>query len=79
MDLSKCPVHFIQNLLMRTLRLTIIYKGVKNSEYACSKKSEFFVCKKPSVELKGYKEIVVNAVRNNNKAKDAIYSLPLKF
>ncbi|QDK42354.1 hypothetical protein DOM21_13050 [Bacteriovorax stolpii] len=57
----------------------IVYKGTSNTEYSCSKDSNYFVCDKPSGGLMGYKEIAISAVRNNNKAMVAIYNLPLKL
>ena len=68
-----------KNPLVTNSTVKITYKGASNTEYVCSKGSDFFVCEKPSADLKNYKEIVVSAMRNNNKAKDAIYSLPLKL
>lgn len=68
-----------KNPTVNNSAVKIIYKGASNTEYSCSKESDYFVCEKPSSALQGYKEISISAVRNNNKAIAATYNLPLKL
>lgn len=57
----------------------IKYNGAVAIEFNCSKKNNFFVCDKPASGLKDVSEIVVNAVRKNTKANEAVYKVPLKL
>lgn len=57
----------------------IKYSGKSESEFACKKNIDHFVCDKPKDVLANYKEISISAIRNNNKAREAIYILPLKL
>ncbi len=66
-----------KNPMVNNSTVKIIYKGASNTEFSCSKDSDYFVCDKPAGGLQLHKEIAVSAVRNNNKGTDAIYKLPL--
>lgn len=57
----------------------IKYKGSIESEYFCAKSTDYFVCKKPKISLKNVKMVIVEAIRNKNKGREAVYSLPLKL
>lgn len=59
--------------------VTITYKGSRVTQLACTKEKDYFVCEKPSEGLKNVDKISISAVRNNNKARDAIYNVPLKL
>lgn len=59
--------------------VNIKYKGNIGFNYICKKSTLSFVCEKPKDGLKDIKEIVVNAMRNNEIGKEAVYSLPLKL
>ena len=57
----------------------IKYKGSIESEYSCTKSTDYFVCEKPKNGLKYIKEVIINAIRNNSRGREAVYSLPLKL
>lgn len=57
----------------------IKYKGSIESEYSCTKTTDYFVCEKPNGGLKNVNEVIINATRNNNKGREAIYELPLRL
>lgn len=59
--------------------VAITYKGSKETKVACTKEKDYFVCEKPSEGLKNIDEISISAIRNNNKARDAVYKVPLKL
>ncbi len=58
----------------------IKYQGVGvKSEYVCTKNSSYFECEKPKKGFKNILELKILAVRNNIKASEAVYSLPLRL
>lgn len=57
----------------------IKYVGKTEIEFTCSKNVDHFVCEKPKDVLTNYKEVILNTIRNNNKAREAIYRLPLNL
>lgn len=59
--------------------VAIKYKGSIESDYSCTKSTNYFVCEKPKNGLENYKEVIIDAVRSNNKGRNAIYSLPLQL
>lgn len=59
--------------------VTISYKGKKTTQVSCIKEKDYFICEKPSEGLKNFNEISISAIRNKNKARDAVYKLPLKL
>lgn len=68
-----------KNLTTADSTVKIKYKGNIESEYSCARSIEYFVCEKPKGGLKFVKEVIVNAIRNNSKGREAVYSLPLKL
>lgn len=59
--------------------VTITYKGNKTTQVNCTKEKDYFVCEKPSKGLKNINEISISAIRNKNKARDAVYNVPLQL
>lgn len=59
--------------------VTITYKGNKTTQVNCTKEKDYFVCEKPSKGLININEISISAIRNKNKARDAVYNVPLQL
>lgn len=59
--------------------VTITYKGNKTTQVNCIKEKDYFVCEKPSKGLININEISISAIRNKNKARDAVYNVPLQL
>lgn len=57
----------------------IKYIGKSTVKYSCSKNVDHFICKQPAKLLTNYKKIILKTIRNNQKATEAVYDLPLKL
>lgn len=68
-----------KNPIVTDSSVTITYKGTKVTQITCTKEKDYFVCEKPKDGLNNIDTISISAVRNKNKARDAVYKVPLKL
>jgi hypothetical protein len=68
-----------KNPLVENSHVSLTFNGKYPIKVNCTKDKEYFICLKPNSDLKAFNEISVKSIRNNNKASDAIYELPLKL
>lgn len=83
MEPSRLKVYLLdinwKNPTVKESSLKVTHTGSKSSQ-TCKSESNFFVCQFPkNVDLNSKGELVVEAVRANQKGLPAKYELPLKF
>lgn len=80
-DHQNIKVYFL-DINFRTLKIesssvSVIFKGKINVPSRCSIENKYLSCLIPKVGLNKFKEMVVTSTKDNGKAFESIYKLPL--